>query len=190
MREGKKYKTCFLDRDGVLIKQVNYLSSPEQVFISNTSLKALKTLRDNGYLIIVVTNQGGVARGYYSEESISVIHKEIERQLNEHDLHIDHYYYCPHYPDGSVEKYVTECDCRKPMPGMILQAVKDFDIDLSRSFLVGDKVSDLLAAKNAGCSSILVETGHGLEHTAEALSRGYSVCSNLEQAVLHFLSKA
>ena len=185
----EKSKACFLDRDGVLVEEVNYLGSPEQVNIFPESIRALQLLKDNNYKVIVVTNQAGVARGFFTEDSISEVHKEIDRQLTKYKLNIDHYYYCPHHPDGTVKKYAIDCNCRKPMPGMILQAVKDYDIDISKSFLVGDKVSDLMAAENSGCSAILVETGHGKEHKKNALEKSFSVFANIEQAVLYFFNK-
>ena len=183
----KKLRACFLDRDGVLIEEVNYLSTPDQIHIFPEAVRALQLLKKNNYKIIVVTNQAGVARGYFNEDSISKIHNEIDRRLKPYNLQIDHYYYCPHHPDGSVEKYTGNCNCRKPMPGMILQAVKDCDLDINKSFLIGDKISDLLAAENSGCQGILVETGHGKEHKKEAMARGFSVFSNIEQAVLFAL---
>ncbi len=182
-------KACFLDRDGVLIKDVNYLSSPDQVQIFSESIRALKILQENQYKIIVVTNQAGVARGYFSESSIFKVHEEIDRQLLMYGLKIDAYYYCPHHPEGKVEEYSINCDCRKPMPGMILNAVQDFNLDLSNSFLIGDKLSDLLAAKNAGCTGLLVETGHGKEHKEQALSKGFAVFKNIESAVKYSINR-
>ncbi len=187
LNEENKIKACFLDRDGVLIEEVNYLSSPDQVNILPESIKALQLLKDNNYKIIVVTNQAGVARGFFTEDSILKVHREIDRQLSEYKLKVDHYYYCPHHPDGSVNKYAITCNCRKPMPGMILKAVHDFNLDLNNSFLVGDKISDLTAAANSGCLGLLVETGHGKEHKKDAISKDFPVFPNLEQAVLFFL---
>ena len=182
-----KNKACFLDRDGVLIEEVCYLSSPNQVTILPETIDALQLLKENNYKIIVVTNQAGVARGYFKEETIPKIHKEIDRQLAKHHLQIERYYYCPHHPDGTVKEYAISCECRKPMPGMILQAEKDFNLDLPNSFLIGDKVSDLLAAKNAGCHGIMVETGHGKEHKKDATTKGFPVLPNIKEAVLSFL---
>ena len=180
-------KACFLDRDGVLIKEVNYLSSPNQVQIFPESVKALKILQKYQYRVIVVTNQAGVARGYFKESSVSKVHKEIDRQLLRYGLKIDAYYYCPHHPDGTVREYSINCNCRKPMPGMILKAAQDFRLDLSKSFLLGDKMSDLLAAENAGCVGGLVETGYGKEYKEKALSKGFSVFTNIELAVKFFI---
>jgi D-glycero-D-manno-heptose 1,7-bisphosphate phosphatase len=186
---NKKNKTCFLDRDGVLIREVNYLSSPEQVSIFSEAINALKMLRKNGYKIIVITNQAGVARGYFTEQDVLEVHAEIDRQLLAENLSIDAYYYCPHHPDGVVDGYNIDCDCRKPKPSLILQAVKDFDIDLHKSFLIGDKVTDLLAADNAGCSAALVKTGHGIEHVAKAEELNFKVFDNIENAVIYFINE-
>ena len=183
-----KSRVCFLDRDGVLIEEVNYLQSPDQICILPGVIEALQLLKDNNYKIIVITNQAGVARGYFKEDVIPKIHKEIDERLKRYNLKIDKYYYCPHHPEGTIAKYAINCDCRKPMPGMILQAQKDFNLDLNNSFLIGDKISDLLAAKNADCKGLLVETGHGKDHKKEAIAKGFSVYLNVKEAVLSFLS--
>ena len=185
-KELQKNKACFLDRDGVLIEERNYISSPSEAEIFPETIQALKILRKNGFKIIVITNQGGVAKGYYKEESIFDVHKEIDRQLAKAKLKIDKYYYCPHHPEGMVKKYSVACRCRKPAPGLILDAVKDFNIDLSKSFLIGDKVSDIEAAQNAGCSAILVETGHGQEHVSNARIKNIIVTKNILEAVKLF----
>ena len=182
-----KNKACFLDRDGVLIEEVNYLSSPEQVSVFKESFEALRLLKQNGFKVIVVTNQAGVARGYFKESDISIVHSEIGRQLSEQDLKIDAYYYCPHHPKGVVEGYNIECDCRKPAPAMILDAVKDFNVAMEKSFLIGDKISDLMAAENAGCKAALVKTGHGLEHVEKASELKFPVLDNILEAVKYFI---
>ncbi|MCP4179190.1 MAG: HAD family hydrolase [bacterium] len=183
-----KNKACFLDRDGVLIEEVNYLSSPSQINIFENSYKALKLLKDNGYIIIVITNQAGVARGYFKEDNIKIVHNEINRLLSIANLSIDKYYYCPHHPKGTLAKYSIECNCRKPAPGLILQAVEDFNIDLKQSFLIGDKMSDINSAKNAGCSSLLVKTGHGLEHIEIARNKSIPIKENIFEAVKFYIN--
>ena len=187
MMNKAKSKACFLDRDGVVIEEKNYLATIEDIVIFNETYEALKLLRANGFKIIVVTNQGGVARGYYNENAVNAVHKEIDRKLSLKDLSIDAYYYCLHHPEGKVEKYSIECDCRKPAPGMLLQAVKDFDIDLSKTFMIGDKMSDVKAAENAGCLGILVTTGHGKKHQDKALRKGVIVKENILEAVKYCL---
>lgn len=182
-----KTKACFLDRDGVLIEEKIYLSSVSDVSIFPETYDALKLLREEGYKVIVVTNQAGVAKGYYEESTIGLIHKEIDRQLALMGIGVDAYYYCPHHPKGKIKEYAVKCDCRKPAPGMILQAIKDFNIDTANSFLVGDKLSDIGAAKNAGFVGILVKTGHGKEHIDKAQKEGITVRDNILEAVKYFL---
>lgn len=187
MMNKTKSKACFLDRDGVLIEEKNYLASIADVNIPDETLEALKIIKNKGFKIIVITNQGGVARGYYSENAVIAVHKEIDRILALKDLAIDAYYYCLHHPDGSVKEYSIACDCRKPSPGMILQAAKDFNIDLSKSFMIGDKMSDVKAAENAGCLGILVKTGHGKNHAEKALKKNVIVKENILEAVKYCL---
>jgi D-glycero-D-manno-heptose 1,7-bisphosphate phosphatase len=182
-----KNKACFLDRDGVLIEEANYISLPSQVHILPGTIKALQLLKDNNYKIIVITNQAGVAKGYFIENAIPKVHSEIDRQLNEYGIQVDRYYYCPHHPNGIIKKYAICCNCRKPMPGMILQAKEDYNLDLNSSFLIGDKMSDLLAAEKSGCHGVLVETGYGKQYKKEAIVRGFPVLPNLKEAVLFSL---
>ncbi|MCF7791052.1 MAG: D-glycero-beta-D-manno-heptose 1,7-bisphosphate 7-phosphatase [Victivallales bacterium] len=182
-----KNKACFLDRDGVLIDEVNYLASPDKVSIIPHALKALSILKEYNYKIIVITNQSGVAKGYFTEKEITEIHAEIDRLLAQNNLSIDKYYYCPHHPEGKVEGYNINCDCRKPKPKLILQASDEFNINLKQSFLIGDKVSDLSAADKAGCQAVLVKTGHGMEHIEQARQLGFKVADNIEEAVIFYL---
>lgn len=189
MPKEKTTKACFLDRDGVLIKEVNYLSKPEQISFYSDTFSALRLLQKNGYKIFIITNQSGIARGYFPESTVKLIHNEINKQLQEHGLTINGYYYCPHYPESNVKKYSKDCNCRKPKPGLILKAAKEHSIDLTKSFFIGDKPSDLYAAKNAGCFSILVETGYGKEHKQLAINEGFIVKSNIKKAVEFFIDK-
>lgn len=157
-------KAIFLDRDGCLIEEKDYLSCVEDLKIYDFSFEAVKLFKEKGYLIFVLTNQSGVARGYFTEDDVKEIHKEIQRQFREKDLSIDGFYYCPHYKNGKIEKYSIDCDCRKPKIGLIKQVLKDFpDIDLKNSYMIGDKFSDVQMGHNAGCKGILVKTGHGME---------------------------
>lgn len=186
----QKNKACFLDRDGVVIEERNYLNSSVNVKVFPETIEAFKILREDGFKLIVITNQGGVAKGYYAEESIHEVHLEISRQLAEFGLKIDKYYYCPHHPEGTVEKYSFECSCRKPFPGMILNAIKDFNIDPKASFMIGDKLTDIEAANNAGCAGILVKTGHGLEYIEKAEKENIVVADNILEAVKLFCRDA
>lgn len=165
----KKSDACFLDRDGVLIEEEHYLSNPDQVRLYPGAAGALRGLRAAGFLVVVVTNQSGVARGYYPEEAIAAIHRRIDEILARENAAVDAYYHCPHHPGGEIDAYTTDCHCRKPAPGMLLRAADDLNIDLSASFMVGDKLSDIGAARAAGCrDAFLVRTGHGAQEAGMA----------------------
>lgn len=138
-------KALFLDRDGVVNIEVNYLYKIEDFKFVDGILELCKHYRDKGYIIFIVTNQSGIDRGYYSEFDFNILTSWMIEEFAKHDIEIKKVYYCPHHPDIS-----HECSCRKPNPGMILQAQKEFDIDLKNSILIGDKESDIDAALSAG----------------------------------------
>ena len=140
----------FLDRDGVINVDVGYLSDPAQLKFIPGAIDAMKEAQTRGYDIIVVTNQSGVARGYYTEEDVQALHAEMSRRLEAEGVHILAYYYCPHHPEGTVEAYKKVCDCRKPNPGMLTKAIEEWHVDVDGSFLVGDKPSDVEAAESIG----------------------------------------
>jgi len=148
----------FLDRDGTINIEKNYLYRLKDWEWLPGAIEAILRINNLGYLAIVVTNQAGVARGYYSERDILFLHHQIDQMLAKAGAKIDAYYHCPHHPEFGKFR---NCSCRKPQPGMLFNAQRDFDIDLSRSWLIGDKLSDIEAASGAGCSSILVMTGYG-----------------------------
>jgi len=181
-------RACFLDRDGVLIEEVHYLKSPDQIRLARGIAEALVRLQNEGYLRIVVTNQSGVARGYFSEDAVAEVHRRIDELLAEEGAAVDAYYYCPHHVDGIVKPYDRSCDCRKPEPGMILNAAADHGIDLAASFLIGDKLSDVQAALRAGCAAFLVETGHGQKHAHVCRELGVPVAADIGSAVDAFLN--
>jgi len=157
-------KAVFLDRDGTINKEVNYLYKPEEFVFIPGAVDAIKIFRKFGYKIIVITNQAGVARGYYKEIDIKALHKYIDNILKADDTYIDAYYYCPHHPEGIIKDYKKVCECRKPGIGMIKQAAISFDIDLSKSIIIGDKEIDVQTGKNAGIGKcVLVRSGHPLD---------------------------
>ncbi|MHA1491057.1 MAG: D-glycero-beta-D-manno-heptose 1,7-bisphosphate 7-phosphatase [Promethearchaeota archaeon] len=153
-----KKRAIFLDRDGVINKEVNYLSNPKNFEFIKGSIKALKILKRKGYLLIVITNQAGIARGYFTEENLKKIHQKMISILDKSSVVLDDIYYCPHHPD-----FTGPCDCRKPKPGMILKAQKKYNIDLKNSFMVGDTLRDIETGLTAKCKTVLVLTGHGLK---------------------------
>lgn len=168
----EKRKAVFLDRDGTLIEEVDFLSRVEDLRIFPFTFESLRSLKAFGYLLIVVTNQSGIARGLYTEADMHSIHSEMNKQL---DGMIDSFYFCPHLPDEG-------CACRKPELGMIDEASANFEIDLENSWVVGDKNLDLELGENAGARAILVRTGYGAEHEKTS---GYSdnVVDDLSKAV-------
>ena len=155
-----KHKALFLDRDGVVNEEINYLYKIEDVVFINEIFNVCKFYQDNGFLIFIITNQAGIAKGYFSENDFKKITDYIQQQFKEREITISKTYYCPHHPN------VTGlCSCRKPEPGMILQAQQEFDIDLEHSVLIGDKLSDIEAGLNAG-----IENSYHIEEILETLN--------------------
>lgn len=153
----KKEKIIFLDRDGTINVEVDYLHRVEDFQFIDGVPEAIKIFKDLGYKVVVVSNQSGIARGYYDTKSVDVLHKYIDTQLGNYK--IDKYYYCPHHPNG-INEYKKICDCRKPKLGMFHKVQKDFEIDNKNSYMVGDKISDAEFGVNAGLIPILVRSGH------------------------------
>ena len=154
-------RAVFFDRDGVLNEDSEYLFEIEKFKWIDGAREAIKLCNDKNFLAIVVTNQSGVARGFFSEEDVEKLHNFMQEDLKNFSAHIDAFYYCPHHPESKIEKYKKICNCRKPKPGMILQAAKDFNIDLKNSILFGDRQRDIDSAKNAGIKAgIFFEGGN------------------------------
>lgn len=151
----------FLDRDGTLNEDVGYLDRLERLTLFPWSVDAVRLLRRAGYAVVVVTNQGGVARGFVAESFVDEVRRVIDRRLAAVGERLDGHYYCPHEPQAPVAAYRRECECRKPRPGLVHRAARDLDLDLGRSVVVGDKWSDVGLARAAGARGILVRTGYG-----------------------------
>ena len=161
-----KQKAIFLDRDGTINKYVGYLRTPEQFELLDGVGEAIRKINLSGYLAIVVTNQPVIARGEVTADGLQQIHNKMETMLGKEGAYLDGVYYCPHHPDkgfaGEVEELKVVCECRKPKAGLLLKAAKDFNIDLSQSWMIGDSENDVLAGKNAGCKTALIgETDYG-----------------------------
>lgn len=179
----------FLDRDGTIIEDVGYASTPEQLRFIPGSIEAIQQLNTAGYKVIVITNQSGVARGLLSEDMLQTIDKIIRKQVLSGGGHIDDIYYCPHHPDHGVYPYRQACECRKPHPGLIKKATAAHHLDLSASFLVGDKASDVETGKRAGVRTVLVETGHGSKEKEALRERPEHFAKNLADAVKWILKE-
>jgi D-glycero-D-manno-heptose 1,7-bisphosphate phosphatase len=151
----------FLDRDGTLIHDVGYLSRVEDVQWFPSSIEAVRLLNRAGFLVCVTTNQGGIGLGFYDEDLVRRVHDLLSVDLARAGARVDGYYFCPHHPRAIRDDLRLDCECRKPKPGMVRQAQADLDIDLSRSFVVGDKAADVGLAASVGAVGLLVTTGHG-----------------------------
>lgn len=154
---------AFLDRDGVLNRDSGFVYKPEHFFWLEGAKESVRFLNEQGYLVLVVTNQSGVAQGFYEERDVRALHDWMNSELGKAGGRVDGFYYCPHHPQGSRDEYRKICRCRKPAPGLLHQAIRDWPIDTARSFLIGDNERDLKAGEAAGIASYLFKGGNLLE---------------------------
>jgi len=179
------HKAVFLDRDQTLIEDPGYINHPSQVRLLPGVAQALIQMRKTGYLLVVVSNQSGVARGLVTEEALEQIHHRLKKLLADEGAYLDAIYYCPFHPEGVIPKYRCESDLRKPNPGMLLQAARDLSIDLSQSWMIGDSYRDIEAGVRAGCRTILIESPiHRLQPTPTDPVPDYKTASLREAANL------
>ena len=174
-------RAVFLDRDGTINVEKEYLHRIDDFQFIPGVPEAIGRLNRAGLLVVVVTNQSGVGRGYYSAKDVEALHRHIAGELEKQDAHVDAWLYCPHFSTGPTNG-PSSCDCRKPAPGMILKAADSLNIDLRQSVMIGDKVIDVQAGLAVGCRPILVRSGYGAIEEA-ALPEGVAVCDDLAQAV-------
>jgi D-glycero-D-manno-heptose 1,7-bisphosphate phosphatase len=153
-------RALFLDRDGTLVHRYHYPSRPDQLHLYDNLGSVLHNLRrEQNFKVIIITNQAGLAHGYFTEEDLRLMHEYLTHELALLDVQVDGIYYCPHHPNGSVKELARVCDCRKPQPGMLLQAAKELDLNLEHSWFVGDILDDVEAGNRAGCRTVLVDLG-------------------------------
>lgn len=176
-------KAIFLDRDGTINEEMGYINHISRFRIFDFVFPAIRLFNKAGFKVIVITNQSGVARGYFSELLVKEIHSRLIKSAKENDAQIDGIYYCPHHKDGTIAEYKKECDCRKPKPGMLKKAMQDFSIEPDQSFMIGDRYKDMQFAFNNGLQTIMVMTGYGLgEYTYQRNSWEKEpdyICDNL-----------
>ncbi|MCR4435357.1 MAG: D-glycero-beta-D-manno-heptose 1,7-bisphosphate 7-phosphatase [Clostridiales bacterium] len=153
-------KAVFLDRDGTINVEKGYLYKISDFEFIPGAVEGISLLNEKGYKVFIVTNQAGVARGFYTEEDVLILHKWLKDELMKRNANVERIYYCPHHIHG-LGPYKTGCNCRKPAAGMFMNALKEYNVDPVLSFTIGDKESDLIAGKAAGTKTILVETGYG-----------------------------
>lgn len=157
-----KIKAAFFDRDGTLIRDVSYLSRLDQIDVIPGAIRLCQILQEAGYKLFVVTNQSGVARGFFDEEFVKTTHERVSFLFRAYGIHFQKFYYCPHHPEfAKIERYGKKCFCRKPQPGILLQAAEEFGIDLPGSLIFGDKLIDIKTGDSVGCRSFLVQGIYG-----------------------------
>ncbi len=187
--EGSPLKkpAVFIDRDGTINEQMGYINHISRFVLLPGSAEAIKLLNDHGYLVIIVSNQSGIGRGYFPMELVNKVHAHMKALLERDNARVDGIFFCPHYPKGKLSEYSTACECRKPKTGLIKMACRDFDIDMANSYVIGDRCTDIELARNAGLKGILVKTGYGLgdlEYVFPHLSfKPFHVTGDLLEAV-------
>ena len=154
-------RAVFIDRDGTISEEVGYVKHVSRYRVFPFAAEAVRALHDAGWLAVLVTNQAGVARGYFAEDLIGQVHGTLAAELEKGGARLDAVYYCPHHPTVGEPPYRLDCDCRKPRPGLIRRAAEDLYVDLARSWMVGDRYSDVELARNAGVRAAFVLTGYG-----------------------------
>ncbi len=175
----------FLDRDGTIIEEVGYLDRLERLALFPWTIDSVRLLNRAGLRVVVLTNQAGVARGIIDESFVHVAHAHLRERCAAGRARIDAFYYCAHHPDAPLAQYRRRCDCRKPAPGMARQAAADLDLDLARSFVVGDRWGDVAVASAVGATGLLVKTGYGASEAARPRDDApvAAVIANLAEAV-------
>ncbi|BBN80776.1 D,D-heptose 1,7-bisphosphate phosphatase [Pseudoalteromonas sp. A25] len=174
-----KQKAIFLDRDGVINIDHAYVHKIEDFEFIDGVFEACQQFTAMGYIIVVVTNQSGIGRGYYDELQFAKLSEWMCEEFAKHQVNISKVYYCPHHPEKALPEFKRDCDCRKPSPGMLTQAIAEFDIDVSQSVMVGDKISDIKAARAVGLSkAILVESGQAFSDDIK--DQADHVCASLK----------
>lgn len=174
-------RAVFLDRDGTINVEKEYLFQIADFEFVPGAAEAIGMLNRSGIMVVVVTNQSGVARGYYTEDDVEHLHRYIDGELERYGAHVDVWLYCPHHPGGRGS-YALPCSCRKPLPGMLQTAAERHDIDLTQSVMIGDKRADIEAGLAAGCRTVLVRTGYGRSEE-QYVGPQTPVCDDLLSAV-------
>jgi D,D-heptose 1,7-bisphosphate phosphatase len=175
-------RAVFLDKDGTLIENVPYNVNPAKIRFYPGVISGLQRLHRANYALFIITNQSGVARGYFPEAALDAVEQHLQMRLAEAGIPLSGFYYCPHHPDGTVAPYAVACNCRKPQPGLLHQAAAEWQIDLSQSWLIGDILHDIEAGRAAGCRTILVNNGNETEWQLSPQRLPHHLVSNLSEA--------
>lgn len=184
--EGRK-KAVFLDKDGTLIEDVPYNVDPALIRLSPDCLIGLSHLQAEGYLLVIISNQSGVARGYFEASALLKVEGQLNALLARAGITLNGFYYCPHHPDGVIDVLAIDCDCRKPAPGLLLKAAEELNIDLNASWMIGDILNDIEAGNRAGCKSILIDNGNETEWLMNDIRRPAITVKNINEAADYIL---
>jgi D-glycero-D-manno-heptose 1,7-bisphosphate phosphatase len=182
-------RAVFLDRDGVITREPPYYAHKvSQLELLPGAAAAIRRLNEQGFLVVIVSNQAGIGRGYYGEADMVSFNRAMQDRLGEAGARIDAVYFCPHHPEAGLGELLRDCDCRKPKPGMLVRAGEELDIDLRRSFMVGDRATDIEAGKRAGCMTVLVRTGYGAAELRDHAIECAHVAADLAGAADYILA--
>jgi D,D-heptose 1,7-bisphosphate phosphatase len=182
-------KAIFIDKDGTLIEDVSYNIDPAKIRFSVSSLEGLRAFKAEGYLLIVITNQSGIARGFFDIEAFNHLRIHIDKFLSGEGIIVDDWFICPHHAEGSISQYAIECNCRKPKPGLILNAAKKFNIALDKSWMIGDILHDIEAGNSAGCRTILIDNGNETEWHYNYQRKPTQVVKTINEAASYILQE-
>lgn len=183
-------QAIFLDKDGTLIEDIPYNVDPEKIHLSEGAVEGLQLLYRAGYPLIVVSNQAGIAHGYFSEKDLEQVVHRLEDLLAEIGVLLAGFYYCPHHPEGKIAIYRMDCDCRKPAPGLLFQAALEQGIDLKESWMIGDILNDIEAGQRAGCHTILINNGNETEWVLNSIRMPQYCVLNLTEAAHIILAQS
>ncbi|HYH56886.1 MAG TPA: HAD family hydrolase [Anseongella sp.] len=184
-------KVVFLDKDGTLIENVPYNTDPGKIRFCPGVPEALRLLQEYGYKLIVVSNQAGVAYGFFKEEDLRTVKNALQERLAEYGVQLDGFYYCPHHIRGKVSRYALNCTCRKPMPGMLIRGAVEHGADLSSSWMIGDILDDIEAGNCAGCKTVLIDNGNETEWVySSARRKPHFLVKDMEEAARCIISQA
>ncbi len=175
-------RAVFIDKDGTLIKNVPYNANPALITLEPGAADALHLLRNHNYALVVVSNQSGIAHGYFEDRDMQGVKDRVAALLRWHGITLDGFFYCPHHPQGAIKQYAVECACRKPQPGMLLKAAGLLNIDLQQSWMIGDILHDVEAGNRAGCRTVLIDNGNETEWLINSYRQPLHITENLLQA--------
>jgi D,D-heptose 1,7-bisphosphate phosphatase len=185
-----KAKAVFLDKDGTLIPDIPYNIDPSRISLSEGAIEGLQLLQAKGYKLIVVSNQSGIARGYFTEQDLEKVYDKLRELCGAKNIELSGFYYCPHHPQGIEPAYSITCDCRKPEPGLIIKAARELNINIEGSWMVGDILNDVEAGNRSGCRTILIDNGNETEWKKGTYRQPELRAKNWKEAAMYIVKNS